>query len=641
MQIIDYELFVHAEIPQFMTSSRMMDDIYVQFRKAQGNAYKNIIRKYDFLKKDFVEYTEGEHPVLSPSGRFLCFCKAEGEEKHGIYIIDTETQEEIKIGVFARPSEIAWSPDEKRILFSCATKEPFSPADLPKLQNTQWMDRLKFKTDEVGLSDGSYRHIQMYDLTENRLFGITEGRNDYSSPCFLGNDRIVFSGVPKEPDNSDEAYLFIYEISSEWKKSFKGPGGPIHHLVASPDASKVAMLAHDNHYWEATSFGLYLFDTEAEKWIHILEDQDIYFGNGIDNDTGFKNQAFSLLWENDNQNIILPVVDDYKVNLYRVSCSTNRKELLNGEDTVSFYMGASCKGLLVMTSSEDCLARLELIAENHVRSILWESEINARKYELVRSQKFTYYDSKKRERMGHYFQAVGKKKGLVLLIHGGPHYCFGYDFSFDIQLLAANGYEVVICNPAGSIGYGEEISGETYHDWGGKDFEEIMSCVNTARTEFGMGNAPAAVMGGSYGGFMTNWIISHSNLFSCAISERSTCNRYSQAGTSDCAFRYGMFEFDGLAWEHPEHYMEHSPITYVKNVHTPVLLLHGEKDMNCSIEQSEEWFSALKMEGKEAYFAIFPGQYHNYKDSGSPDCRRERCQLILWWLHRNMNEQKE
>lgn len=637
MKTIDSELFIHAEIPQFITGSRMTDDIYVQFRKTQGNHYRNIICKFDINKKRFSEFVEGERPSLSPGGKRLCFCRQESEEEHGVYIMDVDTHEELKIGVFVRPSEIAWSLDEKKVLFTSACKESFSPTDMPVMRSIRWMDRLKFKTDGVGYSDGSYRHIQMYDLTEKKLFNITSGRNDYSSPCFLGNHSIAFSGIPYGQDNSDEAYLFVYELDSGIKKQYKGPGGPMHHLIASPDASKIAMLSHDNHYWEATSFGLYIFDTKNEKWIHVFENQDIYFGNCVDNDTGFKNQDFSMIWEGDSQNIILPVVDNYKVNLYRVSYLSGRKEIVNEEKAVSFYMGVSRKGLVVISSSEERLAKLELISEDDTRSILWESKINTQEYELSKSQSFTYSDSNGRKRMGRYFRSTTKKKGLVLLIHGGPHYCFGYDFSFDIQFLAANGYEVVICNPAGSIGYGEEISGETYHDWGGKDFEEIMSCVSTAMSEFGMENYPAAVMGGSYGGFMTNWIISHSDLFFCAISERSTCNRYSQAGTSDCAFRYGMFEFDGLAWEHPRHYMEHSPISYVKNVHTPVLLLHGESDMNCSIEQSEEWFSALKMEGKEAYLAILPGQYHNYKDSGAPDLRRERNQLILWWLDRNMN----
>lgn len=133
---------------------------------------------------------------------------------------------------------------------------------------------------------------------------------------------------------------------------------------------------------------------------------------------------------------------------------------------------------------------------------------------------------------------------------------------------------------------------------------------------------------------MTNWIIGHTDIFCCAVSERSTCNRYSHAGTSDCAFRYGMYEFNGYAWENPEHYMQHSPISYVKNVHTPVLLLHGDKDMNCPVSQSEEWYSALRLEGKEAYFVVFPNEYHDFKGKGSPGIRKERYRLLLWWFQR-------
>ena len=140
--------------------------------------------------------------------------------------------------------------------------------------------------------------------------------------------------------------------------------------------------------------------------------------------------------------------------------------------------------------------------------------------------------------------------------------------------------------------------------------------------------------GGSYGGYMVNWAIGHTNFFHCAVSERGSCNRYSQSGTSDCAYRYGEFEFTGYAWDSPDHYRFHSPITYVREIQTPLLLVHGEQDMNCSISQSEEMYSACKLMEKEVYFARFPGESHGFATQGKPNSRLSRHRLLLWWLRR-------
>jgi D-3-phosphoglycerate dehydrogenase len=254
-------------------------------------------------------------------------------------------------------------------------------------------------------------------------------------------------------------------------------------------------------------------------------------------------------------------------------------------------------------------------------------------------EEFTYPGHNGEAFTGYLFYPEKKPlNGIVLDIHGGPHYCYGLGYSIDVHLMTEAGYAVVYSNPAGSQGNGEMIARASYHDWGGKDYQDLTSCVQRVMQLPRFSGLKLAVKGGSYGGYMVNWMIGHTDIFTCAISERSTCNRYSQAGTSDCAFRYGKFEFEDFPWEHCDSYMEHSPITYVKNVKTPVLLIHGDYDMNCPISQSEEWYSALKLENKEVYFARFKGQNHGFAVKGDPVCRKERYQLLLWWLNRYMKK---
>jgi dipeptidyl aminopeptidase/acylaminoacyl peptidase len=140
------------------------------------------------------------------------------------------------------------------------------------------------------------------------------------------------------------------------------------------------------------------------------------------------------------------------------------------------------------------------------------------------------------------------------------------------------------------------------------------------------------VTGGSYGGYMTNWIIGQTNQFKAAVTMRSTCNRISQYGTSDFTMMYNDWEFQGTPYDNPEFYLERSPLTYVKNVTTPVLILHSENDLRCPITQGEEFFVALKKLGKEVEFVRFPDESHNLSRSGQPVHRIERLERLTGWF---------
>jgi dipeptidyl aminopeptidase/acylaminoacyl peptidase len=140
------------------------------------------------------------------------------------------------------------------------------------------------------------------------------------------------------------------------------------------------------------------------------------------------------------------------------------------------------------------------------------------------------------------------------------------------------------------------------------------------------------VTGGSYGGYMTNWITGHTNRFKAAVSCRSTCNRFSQFGTSDAAYMNGEFEFDGDPWDNPEAYLSRSPIMYVRNVETPLLLIHSEGDLRCPISQAYEMFVALKKLKKTVAMVSFPGEDHNLSRTGKPLYRVERLEYIVAWF---------
>jgi dipeptidyl aminopeptidase/acylaminoacyl peptidase len=222
---------------------------------------------------------------------------------------------------------------------------------------------------------------------------------------------------------------------------------------------------------------------------------------------------------------------------------------------------------------------------------------------------------------------------LVLEIHGGPHSAYGFSFFHEFQVHAGRGYAVLYTNPRGSHGYGERFSTACVGDWGGKDYEDLMKGADHALTRSWIDPKRLYVTGGSYGGFMTNWIVGHTDRFRAAATQRSISNNVSAFGTSDIGWHFWEHEHGGATpWHDPQRLIERSPLTYVPNVKTPVLVLHAEHDYRCPIEQGEQFFAALKLHGVEAQFVRFPEDSHELTRGGKPRNRVEHAKRIADWF---------
>jgi len=191
---------------------------------------------------------------------------------------------------------------------------------------------------------------------------------------------------------------------------------------------------------------------------------------------------------------------------------------------------------------------------------------------------------------------------------------------------------VLFTNPRGSTGYGQTFVTVAMGDWGGADYRDVMAGADyLARTDYVDGER-MGVTGGSYGGYMTNWIIGQTTRFKAAVTQRSTCNRMSLYGTSDLNFSYNDWEYRGTPYDNPAFYLERSPLTYVKNIETPLLILHSEEDLRCPISQGEELFVALKKLGKQVEFVRFPDESHGLSRAGKPSHRVERLERLCGWF---------
>lgn len=231
----------------------------------------------------------------------------------------------------------------------------------------------------------------------------------------------------------------------------------------------------------------------------------------------------------------------------------------------------------------------------------------------------------------------GKKYPMVLVIHGGPAGMYGVDWFHEAQVYAAKGWAVFFCNPRGSTGYGEKFERGIVNNWGGMDYQDIMAGVDATLKQYPWVDQTAlGVTGGSYGGFMTNWIVSHTDRFKAAVTLRSVSNFISDEGTRDGAYGH-IDDFKGLLFDDFEQYWNASPLKYARNVHTPTLVLHSDNDFRVPLEQGEQWFRALQHYGVPSELVLFPRENHNLTRTGEPKHLVESLNWQVYWFERYLD----
>jgi dipeptidyl aminopeptidase/acylaminoacyl peptidase len=225
---------------------------------------------------------------------------------------------------------------------------------------------------------------------------------------------------------------------------------------------------------------------------------------------------------------------------------------------------------------------------------------------------------------------AGRRYPLILEPHGGPHGRQGVDFNPTWQYFAARGFMVLAPNFRGSGSYPQAFIDADRNDWGGKDFIDIMSGVDYV-VNAGLADPDRmGVEGWSYGGFMTSWIIGHTDRFKAAVPGAAVTNLQSFYGTTDIQ-RFIEWEFFGFPWDNAQAIRDHSPITFAPKAKTPTLILHGEADVRVPIEQGEQLYMTLKKIGTTVQMVGYPREGHGLRE---PAHRRDRIQRTLEWFER-------
>ncbi|UNO50861.1 alpha/beta hydrolase family protein [Alicyclobacillus acidoterrestris] len=234
------------------------------------------------------------------------------------------------------------------------------------------------------------------------------------------------------------------------------------------------------------------------------------------------------------------------------------------------------------------------------------------------------------------FQA-GKTYPVILEIHGGPQLNYGYAMFHEMQWFAANGYAIVYTNPRGGKSYGQTFVNAVRHHYGEQDAADVINGLDAALERFDfLDKNRVAVTGGSYGGFMTNWLIGHTNRFFAAVSQRSISNWISFYGCSDIGPLFVESQLVESAKENLTRLWEMSPLKYAQRVTTPLLLLHSENDLRCPIEQAEQFYTWLRSQGKETQLVRIPNASHGLSRNGKPSLRIKRLEAIFDYIDEHL-----
>ncbi|HEX5164272.1 MAG TPA: S9 family peptidase, partial [Thermomicrobiales bacterium] len=409
----------------------------------------------------------------------------------------------------------------------------------------------------------------------------------------------------------------------------------------SPDGSQLAAIGN----WDPASGGakndnLWVVPAGGGEARNLSGDFDRSIGDSAMSDV-YAGSSNRPLWAPDGASLLMLVSDSGSTHIYRVSLDGGDITRITGGErrvsgvslssdgkTIAYVAGTSTNPGDLYVANIDGSDERQLTNLN--QDFLGSLTLSEPEEFRVPSQ------SDGAEIQGWVMKPVGfeagKKYPMILEIHGGPHAMYSNHMMHEFQLMAARGYVVVYCNPRGSAGYGEDFTTYTHKAWGEKDMPDVMAAVDHVVSQGYVDANRLGITGGSYGGYMTLWMIGHTDRFKAAVTQRCVSNLYSFYGTSDIGFTFGEYEFGGTAWEQREHFMKYSPITYVDKVTTPLLIVHSEQDYRCPIEQAEQVFISLKKLGREVEFVRFPDENHNLSRTGKPKHRIERLEFIIGWF---------
>ncbi len=619
-------------------------------------------------------------PRWSPDGNSIAFLSQQ-EEQDGLWVVRLDKPEPRFIAPIRSTNffityagePFSWSPDSKRIAYISATAETLEPptdrsrrtADDPRV-----IDRIQYKS-RTGFSDNRRTHVWVVDVERPSPQQLTSGAfYDHAVSFSPRGDEIAFlSNHESDPDALNNSDIFAVDLGGQTRQLTETKGCE-YDPVWSPDGKFVAYtattreittidsVAEDTHLWIKPSAGgsakeigadhdrrvrdphwsadgksiLYLAGDEGYTTIFRInvESQKItrfsLFVLDGEIGGGFASLGSTLMTDSG-----LPLTLAQPFQITGFSVANRSQTITRGNAVETAYPLVITMGNVLRPA--EVWAGLGSIVP--MRRLSAHNDALMRSLRLVLPEEITFQSFDGTEIQGWLMKppacASDRKCPLVLSIHGGPHGMFGWSFNPSFQVYAAHGYGVLYLNPRGSSGYGQKFSDATFNEWGGGDYRDLMLGLDDIlRKNSWIDGSRLVVTGGSYGGFMTNWIITQTPRFRAAVAVASVSNLISFYSTSLYQDLIHA-EFGGFPWDNFDALWQWSPLRFVRQVQTPTMFIHGELDNDVHITQAEEMYMALKRRGVETVLVRYPREGHGLRE---PKHRVDALERTIAWFDR-------
>lgn len=539
-----------------------------------------------------------------------------------------------------------WSPDSRRIAYISATEEARDVSPAAKPNDPRVIDRIQYKS-RTAFSDNKRTHVWIADVDRPEPRQLTSGLfYDHAVSFSANGEEIAYlSNHEADPDANNNSDIFAVDLHGEVRQitatsgceydpSWSPDNKSIAYLATKRDVTTIDSVAEDTHVWVIDAAG----------------------GRGRELATKLDRRARSPRWDGSSREIFFLAGDEGETKLWVTkSDGDDFREVFprpkSGETRLERQWQGRRFQISSFSVSHRSVPRVAFVLSDplHPAEVWLASPTDPPVVQRISKHnddftnsllltppgviRFKSFDGTSIQ--GWLMKPLNlrsdRKFPLILSIHGGPHGMSGWGFNATFQVYAARGYAVLFINPRGSSGYGQKFSDGTLGEWGGGDYKDLMAGVDEVLREVGWINAERmGVTGGSYGGFMTNWIITQTPRFKAAVASASVSNLISFYSTSLYQDLIHA-EFGGFPWDNFELLWQWSPLRYVKTAQTPTLFLHGEQDNDVHITQAEEMYMALKRRGVETVLVRYPREGHGLRE---PQHRVDAVERTLAWFDR-------
>jgi dipeptidyl aminopeptidase/acylaminoacyl peptidase len=569
---------------------------------------------------------------------------------------------------------LAWAPDGRRLVVSSASLRATrahddrvrgraarrGPASPPR-SDFRYLDRLQYLYDSRGYVYDRVPHLWLVDASSGEAARLTDGPTpDAGAAWSPDGTRVAFvSTRGRDPDLDWQFDVYVVEVASgRVHRVTDGRGCAFFAPAWLPDGRTLAVLGHRYPAAGASRNDLWLFAADGSEASprggrNLTDRHDLMFGAGMASDLTVQ-EAPRLVVTPDASHLVATAPVEGSYELWRISLAdgtptrlTKGRHCISGWDAVPLPGGHLRLAVLRSSATETpdvhvldlgpdgapAGGRRRVATPRRVTSL--NAEALAAIGLVEPEERWETVDGRRIQGWLIRAATATGPAPLVLEIHGGPHALYGWAPGFEFQVLAAAGMSVLYTNPRGSDGYGQDFCRASLPDWGDGPTADVLAHVDTLVADGTADPGRLGVTGGSYGGYLTNWIIGHDRRFAAALACRSVTDLASLMLTGDLAGGiFGRLEFGVDPWRDPELYRRLSPITYADRVRTPLLIQHAENDLRCPMGQAEAMFAILRTMRRPVRLMRVPAESHELTRSGTPFRRVENAvQVRDWFAH--------